>query len=179
MVARPLLCNVADLLHRPGARRRVRCEDRLGPLAVAGTRVAAGDAASVGATLEWVSDGVLATGTVEVGWQAECRRCLHPVAGRLRAEFRELFEAAGRRRGPADPDRLVMTGDAVDLEPLAREVVLLGLPLAPVCDPGCRGLCPSCGEDRNAGDCECAPEVGDPRWAVLDALRDEAGGGEG
>ena len=61
----------------------------------------------------------------------------------------------------------------VDADALAREVLVLGLPLAPLCRPDCAGLCQTCGADLNLGDCGCPPVDADPRWAALDALRPE------
>ena len=60
--------------------------------------------------------------------------------------------------------------DEIDLEPLARETVVLELPQAPLCREDCLGLCPDCGVDRNEGTCSCEPPR-DPRWSVLDELR--------
>ena len=34
-----------------------------------------------------------------------------------------------------------------------REVLLLELPMAPLCRDDCRGLCPVCGADRNVEIC--------------------------
>ena len=59
----------------------------------------------------------------------------------------------------------------MDLLPLARDAVLLNLPLAPVCRPDCAGLCPTCGADLNEGPCLCLPVSSNGRWAALDALR--------
>ncbi|HJV09433.1 MAG TPA: DUF177 domain-containing protein, partial [Acidimicrobiales bacterium] len=61
--------------------------------------------------------------------------------------------------------------DSVDLEPLVREALVLDLPLAPLCEEDCRGLCPTCGADLNLGDCDCPPAETDSRWAALDVLR--------
>ncbi len=60
----------------------------------------------------------------------------------------------------------------VDLAPLVRDAVLLGLPPAPLCEEGCLGLCPVCGANRNEARCSCDASPPDPRWAALDALRD-------
>ena len=62
---------------------------------------------------------------------------------------------------------------AIDLEAPVREVLMLELPLAPLCAPDCLGICPTCGVDRNERSCECPPPAADPRWAALDALRGE------
>jgi uncharacterized protein len=63
-----------------------------------------------------------------------------------------------------------LVDDQLDLEPLVRDAVLLELPQAPLCRADCRGLCATCGANRNLEPCACRPP-GDPRWAVLDVLR--------
>jgi uncharacterized protein len=162
---RGLVVNVADLLHRPGARRRVEEEGVLEGLRVVGSAVLADTPVRVDATLDWVSDGVLATGVASARYQAECRRCLKTVVGEARAEFQELYEPDARE-GESYP----LKGDHIDFAPLAREALLLELPLAPLCQAACRGLCPRCGADLNAGPCDCPPQDRDPRWAALDLL---------
>ncbi len=169
----PFVINVADLVNRPGARRHERVVGTLGHLQVGDASVPAEARVSVDVLLEWVADGVLASGHVQAGWVGDCRRCLGPVGGELRVEFRELFEHDSRE-GESYPLR----NDHLDLAPLGREALLLDLPLAPLCAAECRGLCPTCGADLNRGDCECVPEGGDPRWAALDVLRGEWGGAD-
>ncbi len=95
-----------------------------------------------------------------------------PLAGRVPAlpspaerascvcEVRELY----RPRQPSheatrtpDEDTYPLEGDHLDLRPLVRDALLLELPLAPLCQEDCRGLCPTCGADLNLGPCECRP----------------------
>ncbi|HEX2043624.1 MAG TPA: DUF177 domain-containing protein [Acidimicrobiales bacterium] len=166
----PFVVNVADLVNRPGARRRERVVGTLGGLRVGDASVPAGNEVAVEVLLEWVTDGVLASGDTRARWVGDCRRCLGPVGGELRVEFRELFEAE-----PREGESYPLRNDRLDLAPLAREVLLLDLPLAPLCADECRGLCPTCGADLNRGDCECVAELGDPRWAALDVLRGDGG----
>ncbi len=164
---KPFVVNVADLVNRPGARRRERIEGRLpDPVQVVDTRIRHEVPVVVDALLEWVSDGLLATGTVEGAWEAPCRRCLKPARGEMRVDFQELFEAS-----PREGETYRLGHDSIDLEPLAREALTLDLPLAPLCAEDCRGLCPTCGADLNLGDCDCPPVTGDLRWAALDVLR--------
>ena len=164
-----LVVNVADLVHRPGARRHERLSSPLGEIRVVDVSIPAGAEVVVDVMLEWVSDGILVTGTVEAPWQADCRRCLEPVKGETTVKVRELFEERFHE-GETYPLR----HDTVDLGMLAREALLLELPWAPVCAEDCRGLCPDCGADLNRGECRCRPSWRDERWAGLDAL-----GGEG
>jgi uncharacterized protein len=161
----PFRVGVTDLLHHPGARKREHVEGVLGDLAVTGSRVIDGSPVEIDVLLESVHEGVLATGEIGVEWAGECRRCLNPATGEVHAEFRELFEER-----PTEGDSYPLSYEQVDLEPLARETVLLELPQAPLCRDDCLGLCARCGADLNEGPCDCEPEP-DPRWAALDALR--------
>ncbi len=160
--------NVADLVQRPGARRREGLRAPLGDLRVVDSAVPADAEVAVEAVLEWVSEGILASGSVSAPWVGDCRRCLGPVTGDTRVDFRELFEEQ-----PREGESYRLAGDFIDMEPLVREALLLDLPLAPVCSPDCKGLCPNCGADLNLGPCGCPPAASDPRWSALDALRQE------
>ena len=164
---KPFVVNISDLVDKPGARRRERVEGRLGePVTVVDSTLRTEVPVVVDTLLEWVSDGLLATGTVEGAWEGPCRRCLTPVRGTLEVDVQELFEA-----NPRDEDTYRLGHDRVDLEPLARESLVLDLPLAPLCRADCRGLCATCGADLNQGDCDCPPVDVDARWAGLDVLR--------
>jgi len=156
------------------AQRGPKHVERRGPipgLAVSASRVPDRAEVVVEAELEPVHGGIMVTATVEAPWEGECRRCLGRAEGALAVEVRELYErhSSGEETYPFD-------GDQLDLEPLARDAVLLELPQAPLCFEGCLGLCPSCGADLNRSPCQCPPPS-DPRWATLDSLRSQPGAG--
>jgi uncharacterized protein len=162
---KPFVANVADLLNRPAARRRERLRGRLDGLRVGVSEVHPSAPIDVDVMLEWVSDGILATGSVTAPWRGECRRCLGTAEGILEVAFRELFETK-----PVEGETYQLGQDSVDLEPLVREVVMLDLSVAPLCRADCRGLCPTCGADLNEAPCDCRSDDRDPRWAPLDLL---------
>ncbi|HWD72964.1 MAG TPA: DUF177 domain-containing protein [Actinomycetota bacterium] len=166
MTQHPFVVNVATLRRQPGASRRERREGPIPELTVTGSSVPEGARVVVEVLLESVHGGILATGSVMAPWVGECRRCLAVARGELRSTVRELFEPSG------DPEQTYpLRGDQLDLEPLARDAVLLELPQVPLCTEGCLGLCPVCGINRNEASCSCRTESVDPRWAPLDALR--------
>lgn len=168
---RPFVVSIAMLRHRAERLAHVACQGMIPDLEVAGTRVPNRGEVTVEALLELVQGGVLVSGTVEAPWEAQCRRCLETARGQVRVRVRELYTT---HASPDDEDVYPLSGDQLDLEPLARDAVLLELPLAPLCSEGCRGLCPVCGVDRNRVACGCVIDQLDPRWAGLDVLR---GGG--
>jgi uncharacterized protein len=101
----------------------------------------------------------------------ECRRCLAPVALPVAAEISALFTPDPDAL--EDPDSYPLTRDAteIDLRPAVREELALAVPQWVLCREDCRGLCPRCGKDLNAGPCGCPPAQ-DPRWQALAALKD-------
>lgn len=66
--------------------------------------------------------------------------------------------------------------DRLELAETLREQVHLALPVKPLCSPSCRGLCASCGANRNSGaGCGCA-DAPSPRGSTgLAALRNLPG----
>lgn len=162
---RPFVANVADLLRRSGTARDEVVTGFVGDLAVLDSRVPAGAEVRLDVRLESVNEGIVAKGTASAPWRGECRRCLSEVEGMVRSEILEVFEA-----DPTDGETLPLEGVTIDLEPVAREAVLLDLPMAPLCREDCAGLCPTCGADRNEGDCGCAAPAADARWHGLEGL---------
>ena len=58
----------------------------------------------------------------------------------------------------------------VDLTSELRDAILLALPNHPVCEPGCKGVCPLCGKPLSEGDCQCGGGEGASAWDALDGL---------
>jgi len=162
----PLVVRVADLLRRPGQHRSEHLEAELDELAVLASRVVEGAPVELDVRLESVNEGIVVKGTISAPWAGECRRCLRAVEGRLAVEVMEVFEDE-----PVEGETSKLEIDRIDLEPLAREAVLLELPMAPLCQDDCAGLCPDCGADRNADDCGHTTEPTDDRWAALSELK--------
>ena len=55
----------------------------------------------------------------------------------------------------------------------ARDAVALALPDKILCRPDCAGLCGECGKNLNDEPHTHEEQHGDPRWAALEALRDD------
>ena len=159
------MVSVADLLRRAGSSRLEVLDAPMEELQVIDTRMPGGSNVHVEVRIESLNEGAVAKGVVEAPWAGSCRRCLRPITGTLRSDVLEVFEAE-----PTEGETQLLDGDRIDLEPVAREAVLLDLPIAPLCKEDCRGLCPTCGVDRNEVDCDCAEAPSDPRWAGLEGL---------
>jgi len=109
-----------------------------------------------------------------------CARCLEPVAQDVTRKFDLLYRPLGTDAGNeelsvtvAEAEVGYYQGDGLLLEDAIREQVLLAVPLKVVCRQDCKGLCPTCGKNRNTEPCSCAPPLGDPRWSALKDLREK------
>ena len=72
---------------------------------------------------------------------------------------------------PTDLDLDYYTGESVDLESLLREQIILMMPLKPLCDENCKGLCPHCGANLNRETCTCSTDTVNSPFAVLAKLK--------
>jgi len=63
---------------------------------------------------------------------------------------------SGEPESQDDPDvyPLAPTANAIDLGQAVREELALAVEGFPLCREDCKGLCPKCGADLNAGPCE-------------------------
>lgn len=107
-----------------------------------------------------------------------CSRCLETFAWGVHSDFDLLVLRTAAVSDEADDanDRVeaVQAPEGkLALEDLAREQLYLNLPLKPICTPACKGLCPSCGTNRNLTSCGCATEDVDPRLAPLLQFRNK------
>ena len=131
-------------------------------------------------------------GACEGALDLECGRCLARYRHRLREAFRLVLEPAGIRT-PADPeaskalvrDGLCLgddfetgwyRGGEIHLDSVCLEVISLALPVKPLCQEDCAGLCAHCGANLAQGPCGCEQAVEDSPFAVLAALRDDQKG---
>jgi uncharacterized protein len=57
-----------------------------------------------------------------------------------------------------DADKVYYRGPQIDLAIGIREAIILSLPIMQLCRDDCRGLCPVCGINLNAGSCSCKTE---------------------
>jgi uncharacterized protein len=114
----------------------------------------------------------LVTGAVIGRVQLTCARCLKDFHADISTDLCELFLAPGHE-APAEEETYAVQGLEIDIEPMLRDALTLELPLNPVCERDCKGMCSRCGQDLNAGDCSCVEDDVDPRWAGLSALRDK------
>ena len=132
-----------------------------GPIRVTGRLSRAGDGRF------YFSGGIAGTAV------GECRRCLTDVSTPVDVHVHLIFAEEGLDDEEDTSDAYLFDpGErSLDLRPAVREEWLLAVPGFPLCREDCKGLCPRCGADLNAGPCDCPPES-DHRWTALKGTTD-------
>ena len=100
-----------------------------------------------------------------------CMRCLRDAFVDIAVDARE-YHALGEDA----PDELrseYVVDEGLQLSQWARDAIATALPAQVLCRSDCAGLCPVCGKDLNEEPHAHEEEVADPRWAALEALREE------
>ena len=157
-----------DTTFRPGSVDLTGTKYQLAaPLRVAGIAelIGAADEIKVAARI---------TGTL-VG---ECDRCLDRVQFDYDQDFELSYRPAltGGAVSEVEVDDSEIEigfydGEGLQLGDVVGEQLLLWLPMQCVCDEGCKGICPSCGANRNKTSCDCHQKPADERWAALRNFR--------
>ena len=134
--------------------------------------VSMGDAAG-----EYVADG-----TSRFMADLQCSRCLEPSpfantsAFHVRFRPRPVVSEEGEEVEITDEEDLDVefySERTIPLRDLALEQIQLSIPMKPLCDESCLGLCPQCGANRSREACKCEALVVDERWDALKGIRDE------
>ena len=117
------------------------------------------------------------SGRVTARVQAECDRCLKSVELPIDSNFKLEYVTAEEYRAQQaielteeDLDLSVFDGEAIDIDELVKEELLLAVPDHVLCSEGCKGICAVCGVNRNLTECGCQTKEVDPRWAGLKGL---------
>lgn len=114
-------------------------------------------------------ESVHVRGRLSARLSMQCGRCLEPFALPVEQDLdlfylRRRADDAGEEEDEVelgDRDMVIAYygGDELDLGEMVREQFFLTVPLKRLCREECRGLCPTCGSNRNEVRCDCTPEA--------------------
>lgn len=109
--------------------------------------------------------------------EMDCARCLEPASVELSGDIslvvvRSTTDESGDFENDEESIRLGVH-ETLSLDDSIRQALFSEVPLKPLCQENCKGLCAACGANKNEKkSCDCDTESSDSRW---DALRNGAG----
>lgn len=122
-----------------------------------------------------VDEGILVRGDLRGKVAVPCNRCTEDANVNIDVEFSE-YEDIPPESGAKDDEQegcviYKMHAPMLNLAEVGWEQFMLALPVQPLCMPDCKGLCPSCGTNLNAGECDCVKDNDDTRMAALRGVK--------
>jgi uncharacterized protein len=123
---------------------------------------------------------ILARASLSTAIEVSCSRCLKQIVAPISVEIEEealpsIDIDTGQPVDPAEEPDVLRLDDhhELELDEPVREAISLAEPIALLCRPDCRGLCPVCGVDLNIDTDHGHPHQSiDPRLAALAEWRD-------
>lgn len=119
-------------------------------------------------------DTVFISGSLEAELKIGCSRCLKKFTFRINPHFAVDYIPSPQHK---EEGELELTGsemevgfykgDALELDELVKEQIILSIPMQPLCSPSCKGICPVCGQNLNIKECGCGKDSISPHFAVL------------
>ena len=104
-------------------------------------------------------EALLVEGTCEVVGFTACARCGElaevPLFGEIEGYFFLDDEEAHGEDMEGDEFDVLPDDHKLDLLPLIQAAITLDIPVIPLCDDDCKGLCTQCGANLNEGSCGC------------------------
>ena len=124
---------------------------------------------------------IIARGSFKTRIMLQCSRCLEDFAFPIDIKIEEELPItslqallAGHEEEIEEEEKEPLFQDNVfDLSEYLRQMILVETPIQPICDDACKGLCPTCGVNRNREECECSVDLsGSPFASLSDMLKD-------
>lgn len=100
-----------------------------------------------------------------------CDRCASPMQQQYRIPVSHVL--VRELNDESNDEFICLDSFRFDLDALVSDDIFLSLPSKFLCSPDCKGLCPKCGHNLNAGPCSCKKSV-DPRLEGLLQLLDNS-----
>ena len=127
--------------------------------------------------IEKLGTEVMVKGDLLSELRLQCSRCLKDFNRALSLPVNVVYHPVEELKGEEnyeirheELDMDFYSGEELDMSNLIKEQIMLNIPMKPLCDEMCKGMCPVCGKDLNSESCTCAQVKKDSRFEGLKKL---------
>lgn len=160
-----LVVDVTELAGNPGASLVISRSEAIPGIRLPLGWVSEDEEVEIHLEASSIIEGIAVSGELDGVLHLSCSRCLRQFDRAFSHDVDETFFVDTRGE-----EAYEVTGGTIDLQPLIRDVIVLSMPASPLHSPGCKGLCPVCGQDLNEENCGHSREPIDLRWEPLKEL---------
>ncbi|NCA67769.1 MAG: DUF177 domain-containing protein [Clostridia bacterium] len=123
-------------------------------------------------TYLWINEELMVRVTTSYDILAHCDLCGEPTKTRCSCTLDEGFTP--------DSQEYIAKEDAIDIMPLIKECIVFSIVRTVRCSKNCKGVCPTCGQNLNKGDCKCDNNIEDSNpFGILKKLINTGGAKDG
>lgn len=127
--------------------------------------------------IEKLETEVIVSGDLAAEVKLQCSRCLKDFSSKITIPVNVVYHPVEELKGEdkyevrhEELDMDFYSGEELDIPNLLKEQLILNIPMKPLCDDLCKGICPVCGGDLNIEKCKCTITKTDPRFEGLKKL---------
>lgn len=125
-----------------------------------------------------INQQVLVQGKLILDVPLVCGRCLKTYTCTIPIDIEEEYYPTidintGAKLPPPEESGSFIIDEhhILDLTEAIRQYKVMALPMKPLCQEECAGICPICGKNLNEGPCDCPSNEVDTRWDELLKLK--------
>jgi uncharacterized protein len=144
--------DISRALKTPGVSFKFAVSENLGAMSAGLEEIRFTKPVEVSGSYVFTGENFFLRGRIDAEYAVPCSRCLREVRAKMSIGFSEEF---GKEPDESHPDRYLYQGECIEIGQMVNDLISLNTPMKHLCAEGCRGLCPTCGTDRNAADCRC------------------------
>ena len=111
---------------------------------------------------------VILNASIKTELKMHCSRCLDTFIYPIDIDIEERF--TNNKDLINDEEIMFVEGDSLNITEIIENSIISTLPIKRLCKSDCKGLCSSCGANKNTSSCNCNNEDVDIRLAKLREL---------
>jgi uncharacterized protein len=122
-------------------------------------------------------DEIFISGDIKGNLRLQCSRCLTSFQRHIELDINltylpieEINKMETYEIKDDESNISYYRGEQLDITEIVQEQLILSIPMKPLCEENCKGLCPVCGANLNIQECGCEREKVDPRLSILKKL---------
>ena len=163
-----MIIQFSDLLSKRSRKKEISLSFPFEKIIFEGDEITAVDPVCVEGMITTYEDMLVMKATIKTKLNLTCSRCLDTFIYPIDIEIEERFTNNEELRN--EEDVIFVEGDSINITEIIENSIISTLPIKRLCKSDCKGLCSSCGANKNTSSCNCNNEDVDIRLAKLREL---------
>ena len=163
-----MIVQFSDLLSKNGRKKEINLSSTFEPIKFEGEEIKVIDKVLVDGIVTSMEDVLVLNASIKTNLELQCSRCLDTFIYPIDIDIEERF--TNNKDLLDDEEIIFVEGDVLNITEVVENSIISTLPIKRLCNKNCKGLCSSCGANKNIKQCDCDNYDVDIRFAKLGEL---------